>query len=166
MKKYRVKSLAVAGRYNKIHRTGDTVFETNFPEGHAEKLVVSGHLEAIGEGEPGQVFAPDPTEGLPVQTDAGSSKESAAGTEDVSHGTSDAGTSDTTDTTKETTDSGKGDEGKTDEGKTDEGKGDETKTGGVDGMTVKEIKKELKARNIHFDADSSKEDLYKLLMGL
>ena len=46
--KYRVKSLSVGGKNNKIFNAGDEVTDANFPDGNAEKLVESGHLERIG----------------------------------------------------------------------------------------------------------------------
>lgn len=48
MNKYRVKSLSVSGRGNKIHRLKDEVRESDFPAGHAKKLHKEGHLELIG----------------------------------------------------------------------------------------------------------------------
>lgn len=47
MQKYKVKSLAVSGLGNKVHRCRAIVTESNFPKGRAEELVASGHLEKL-----------------------------------------------------------------------------------------------------------------------
>lgn len=70
MKQYAVKALAVSGRANKIHRSGDTVEENQFEPGRADELVASGFLELIGEdGEPISEGdkSPKGTEGDPEQ---------------------------------------------------------------------------------------------------
>lgn len=45
---YRVKILYLSGRGNKVFKSGDTVTEKNFPEGHVELLVKDGKLEQLG----------------------------------------------------------------------------------------------------------------------
>jgi hypothetical protein len=46
-RKFKVVCLAVSGVRNAIHRSGDVVFENNFPEGNAEKLLKSKHIQEI-----------------------------------------------------------------------------------------------------------------------
>lgn len=60
---YKVKSLSVSGLNNKIHRAGDLVKSTDFPPGHAEKLLHQKHLE---ETSFQKVSAVDEQETAPV----------------------------------------------------------------------------------------------------
>jgi len=49
MRKYKVIALSVSGKGSKIHHSGETVFENNFNDGHADLLVESGFLQYDGE---------------------------------------------------------------------------------------------------------------------
>lgn len=49
MRSYKVISLAVTGKGNKIYTTGDIVTEYQFPPGNAENNVLKGHLERLGD---------------------------------------------------------------------------------------------------------------------
>lgn len=51
MKLYKVKSLAVSGLRNKVHKCREIVKESNFAPGRAEELVKSGHLVPYVEEE-------------------------------------------------------------------------------------------------------------------
>lgn len=46
---YKVKTLSVGGRGNKIFYYGETVSDENFPGSNAKDLVKSGHLEPINK---------------------------------------------------------------------------------------------------------------------
>lgn len=66
MRKYKVIALSVSGKGSKIHHSGETVFENNFNDGHANLLVESGFLQYDGES----VDAPvDATPSEPVQVE-------------------------------------------------------------------------------------------------
>ena len=48
---YKVKALSVLGLNNRIYSSGDIVTEHCFPAGNADKLVLSGFLEKIGDAK-------------------------------------------------------------------------------------------------------------------
>lgn len=67
MRRYKVIALSVGGRRNKIYKAGDTVYETNFPEGHAEELVRQKVLQEDGEEDNVPEWSADPHELYPTQ---------------------------------------------------------------------------------------------------
>lgn len=166
MKQYRVKSLSVGGRGNKIFRTGDVVNENQFPEGVADKHVVSGHLELIGEVENAPGVAADLGENTPVQSesvvDPNAKKEGeveTGGDQNDSRGTSESTTG------GQTPEKTEGGNAEGDKVVNEVGKLEEEETGGdtgIESITKAQIMKELTERGVEFDSKATKKDLYTL----
>lgn len=51
MKKYKVKSLYVAGTKRRVFTAGDQVTEEDFPSGNAQELCRKGYLDKVGEDD-------------------------------------------------------------------------------------------------------------------
>lgn len=163
-KTYRVVSLAVSGRGNKIFRTGDTVTENNFPTGRLAELVKNGHVVEHGETEQVTPIIPNPNEGQPTQ------EQTVNESDNVSHGTSEGQTEGTQPPTPpvlnpddennlgQTPDVPSPDADENEE--TDNESGDDDLK--MDSVKVKQIKKDLKARGIKFDPNATKAELFKL----
>ncbi len=82
MKKYKVISLTVGGLGNKIFHSGDTVTESNFPQGNAIKLEEQGFIKEIVEEKTKKVevkteldeVAPEGDESAPEGNETGKKK--------------------------------------------------------------------------------------------
>ncbi len=144
MEKYKVISLAISGRNNKIYRSGDLVTAKMFPEGRLQELEKQGHLKLIDADQPPidsdqkpsddqpQIdnvddfnITPDPGEGQPSVTDrAEDTTADQPPIDDVSRETE---TIETIDTVKHN-----------------------------------ELKQRLKALGVEFEKDATKNDLWQL----
>lgn len=67
MRRYVVLASVICGRRNNVYHAGDIVYETNFPDGHAEKLVSIGSLRRDGEEDGVPIWGPDDLELIPVR---------------------------------------------------------------------------------------------------
>jgi hypothetical protein len=141
MEKFKVKSLAVSGRGNKIFRTGDEVFEGQFPDGRAKQLVKQGHLISLGNVDGGIMLSPDPSEIQPQSV----SDKTESDSDDVTRGT------------KESPDDGENESG---DGASD-GPEDDDKNADPE-IGIAQIKRELKERGVKFEKNSTYADLYKI----
>lgn len=134
MEKYKVISLAISGRNNKIYRSGDLVTAKMFPEGRLQELEKQGHLKLIDTDQPpidnvdDSNITPDPGEGQPSVTDR------------VEDTTSDQPPIDSDNVSRET----------------------ETAVETIDTVKHNELKQRLKALGVEFEKDATKNDLWQL----
>lgn len=153
MRRFRIKSLSVSGRKNKIHRLNDVVGEDAFHEGIADKLFREGHLELVGEDEQKPLLVPEYPEVRKHEEDE---------------------TIDTTKTEKTDTDTGGGEETPSsdagdeadDETEEDEKDSEEDKGDALESVTRKQMMIDLKSAGVDFNKNANKEELYALWKNL
>lgn len=167
MRHFKVISLSVSGRKNKIHRLNDVVPETAFLEGHADKLEREGHLrlDHVDDVEAKLHPAlPEVTDPVIVSLDEtrnadNDTEQEVAETLPLADTGSQEGDkeSDQDKSASETTQSGGVDE-------TGEVKEEEAKVGaeGIEAVTRKSLMADLKGAGIEFSKNATKEELYTL----
>lgn len=159
--KYRVKSLAVSGRNNKIYRVGDIVSAGKFPEGRAESLVKEGHLEYVVE-EPAKVETP-PKVDPPTPPVEGNEGTEGNGTDAPPAEESEAeSASDLDEGQPVVTDNNDKVNVVEEPAKVDESVSRETPAPSIDEINTKDLKKNLKDLGVEFEKDATKEELWQL----